>query len=398
VIEAEVLALCTPEGDRFLRDHLNESPDRLLLALHGRVDPFLLRAVAEQIRCRDKLAAKQPHFAKVGALAELSVLEQSTPREVALYRTTIMNGSSLCDCTGGMGVDTLALSDGFEWVTFCEIDPARAHLFAHNASLFGKTSIAVHCGDSMAFLRSCEKPFHWLFIDPARRNGEGKRFISLEESLPDVIGEARLLREKSHNMAIKISPAFDISMIYKQFEDCSRVVVISLHGEVREILVTVEQDVPVAPIRAVILGQGEPVEVIEDGGGVVAICAEEPRWLFEPDPAIIKAGVIDSLARMYALSRWSTSGVFLCGSESIPSFPGRQFKITKILPWQRKEIGRYLVQNRITAAAIIRRDFPLKPEEIRAQYKLAESSSQFLIFTADSRGSRVVINCVKWYK
>ncbi len=393
----EALAICTPEGDRFLRDHLCESPDRLLLALHGKVDPILLRATAEQIRCRGKLQAKQPRYAEVGALVELSVLEQSTPQEVADYRTSLMCGKSLCDCTGGLGVDTLALATVFEKVTFCEIDEARAILFGHNAQLFERTNIEVHHGDSMVFLKNHSEKFDWLFIDPARRNGSGKRFISLEECLPDVIGEAKLLREKASNIAIKISPAFDISMIYKQFEDCSRIVVISLDGEVREIMITVESGVNVQPIRAVILGNQTTI-VEDDGEGSLAICANQPAWLFEPDPAIIKAGLIDSLGRKFNLTRWSRNGIFLCGSEPIMEFPGRQFEVNTILPWQRKEIGKYLKKEAITSAAIIRRDFPLKPEEIRAQYKLSESDSRFLIFTADSRDSRVVIDCKKWYQ
>jgi len=396
VIESEVLALCSPEGDCFLRDHLHDSVDRLLLAMHGKVDPYLLRAVAEQISCREKLRVKQPRFAQLGAFVESSVLEQSTPQEVAEYRSTMMSGDSLCDCTGGLGVDTLALAHRFNQVVFCEIDPARALLFTYNSSRFGTTNCTVHVGDSMAFLRNSSGVYDWLFIDPARRDGSGKRFISLENCLPDVIGEAVLLREKSENIAIKISPAFDISMIYKQFEDCSRIVVVSLYGEVREIMVTIESNVPVQAIRAVILGKNQTEILDDDGFGDLEVATTSKRWLFEPDPAIIKAGLVDTLGRKYGLVRWSGTGIFLCGDEVISDFPGRQFEIIRIVPWQRKEIGRYLKEKKIFSSTVIRRDFPLTPEEIRALYKLQESDSQFLIFTTDHANNRVVIDCKKW--
>ncbi len=79
-------------------------------------------------------------------------------------------------------------------------------------------------------------------------------------------------------------------------------------------------------------------------------------------------------------------------------FVGRQFIIQDIIPWQRKKVGKYLSQNQISEAAIIRRDFPVAPEELRKMYKLRESSTQFLIFTVNNDGKRVVIICKKWYK
>ncbi len=396
----EVEALITPEGHEFLREHCDDNAEQFLLKYRGKVSDNLIRGVAEQLSCRRRFPIKQPRMAEVGALAELSVLEQSTPQRVAEFRKSVLSGKSLCECTGGLGVDTIALAEVFESVTFCEIDPARAALFKYNSSLLNIENVSVQCGDSMDFLRTCPPDsFDWLFLDPARRDGSGKRFISLDACMPNVIEEADLLRQSAKNIAIKLSPAFEISELPKIFPDLSRCMVISLYGEVREILITIEEGVPVQPVESVALSEDKDVRFEDDFAGAVLLADKtEDAVLFEPDPASIKAGLIDRVAREYSLRRWSRQGIFLLSESVIPDFPGRQFKILAVIPWQRKKIGRYIKECGISRAAIIRRDFPLKPEEIRKLYKIGESDSRFLIFTSDSDGKRVVIDAEKWYK
>lgn len=393
----EIEALQTPEGIQFLQEHIDESPDALLLKYSGKVSADLLRGSAEQLKCRSRLKSKQPAYYDAGALAELSLLEQSTPHEVAEFRKQILSGTSLCECTGGMGVDTLALSQVFDSVEFCEIDPARAEMFRCNLNRFPSKNITLHVGDSMEFLRTSGERYEWLFLDPARRDGTGKRFITLDLCMPNVIAEAQLLRDSADNIAIKLSPAFEITELPQLFPDISRCLVISLNGEVREILVTVEKGRFFSGVEAVVLNSSEYF-LTDDNLGSVEISDGSEKILFEPDPAIIKAGLIDSLARRFGLKRWSSRGVFLRGNEIIPEFPGRQFTLQNVEPWQRKRVGKYLRDHNIPAAAIIRRDFPLKPEELRKQFKLGESDCTFLIFTSDFKDKRVMIHAEKWYK
>jgi len=400
VIKADVDALISPEGQQFLSENLSCSPEELLLSYQGKVDSSLLRGVAEQLRCGSKLIRKQPRYAQSNAMVELSLLEQSTPEEVAQFRLSLMNGSTICDCTGGLGVDSFAFATQFQSVTFCEIDDARLALFEHNQQLFNTTNITTSEGDSMEFLknRSGDK-FDWLFLDPARRNTSGKRFITLDSCSPDVISNAELLRNSAHNIAIKLSPAFDISELKKLFPDLSRIFVISLDGEVREIMITLEKDIPLQPIESVTILQGTPYSVCDNPDNYTTVGECHPGdTLFEPDPAIIKAEVINSLAQQFDLTHWAHRSIFLVGKKVIPSFLGRQFIIQDIIPWQRKQVGKYLNNRGIKEAAIIRRDFPIAPEELRKMYKLRESSSQFLIFTINSDGKRIVIICEKWYQ
>lgn len=395
----DVEALLSEEGKRFLEKHRDESADRVVMKYHGTVSSHLLSGVAEQLRSQSKLQKKQPHFAQRGALVELSVLEQSTPRAVAEFRKTVMNGGSLCECTGGLGVDTLALSDVFDTVTFCEIDEARALLFKYNSSLFSKENINVITGDSIEFLKKSTVDFDWIFLDPARRDGGGKRFITLDACMPNVLEHAELLRSKARNIGIKLSPAFEISELPSLFPDISQCLAISLDGEVRELFITIENDKEYTGPSAVVLRDSETVSIVSKGSHAVDVITDLPgnSVLFEPDPAIIKARVIDDVAKQFNLQRWSSSGIFLVGTDIIPAFPGRQFRIAEQLQWQRKSVGKYLKKNSITKAAVIRRDFPLKPEELRKMYKLKESETEFLIFTTDHNNQKVCLHVEKWY-
>ncbi len=400
MIKSDVDALITPEGQLFLSENLNNSPENLLLKYRGKIDNALLHGVAEQLRCTSKLLHKQPRYADVNAMVELSLLEQSTAEEVAQYRLQFISGKTICDCTGGLGVDSFAFATQFESVTFCEIDESRLALFEHNRSLFQNSNITTQLGDSMDFLKNRKgETFDWIFLDPARRDNSGKRFITLDACSPDVLANADLLRKSARNIAIKLSPAFDISEITKLFPDLSRIVVVSLDGEVREILITIEKYLPLQPIQSVSISNGSVYSLSENRELTTTVGECNPGdMLFEPDPAIIKAGIISSLAGEYDLNHWAYRSIFLLGKKVHPEFVGRQFTISEIIPWQRKKVGKYLKQNGISEAAIIRRDFPLAPEELRKMYKLRESSTQFLIFTVNSDGKRVVIICKKWYK
>ncbi len=400
MIKSDVDALVTPEGQLFLSENLSFSPENLLLKYRGKVDNALLHGVAEQLRCTSKLLRKQPRYAELNAMVELSLLEQSTPEEVAQYRLEVIKGKTICDCTGGLGVDSFAFATQFESVTFCEIDESRLALFQHNRSLFNMSNITTQLGDSMEFLKKRDdEKFDWLFLDPARRDNSGKRFITLDACSPDVLANADLLRNSARNIAIKLSPAFDISEITKLFPDLSRIIVVSLDSEVREIVITIEEGISLQPIKSVTISNGTAYSLCEnkDVTTTVGEC-NAGNSLFEPDPAIIKAGIISSLAAEFDLAHWANRSIFLVGEEILPDFVGRQFIIQDIIPWQRKKVGKYLSQNKISEAAIIRRDFPVAPEELRKMYKLRESSTQFLIFTVNNDGKRVVIICKKWYK
>ena len=78
-------------------------------------------------------------------------------------------------------------------------------------------------------------------------------------------------------------------------------------------------------------------------------------------------------------------------SESLIKFPGRQFKIKKILPYNKKE----LKKESILKANIATRNFPETVIQIRKKLKIKDGGSIYLFFTKDINNNNVVIICKK---
>jgi hypothetical protein len=370
-----------------LLEHLKgEKSEDILLSLSGKYPKELLIGVAEQLKSIPLLKTKHPNWHEKGVLVEKSLLEQSTPEEVAKYRSKLMAGKSLCDCTGGMGVDTIALSDSFENVTFCELDEGRATLFEYNSKLFNK-EIDIEIGDSIKFLKSQKNSFSWLFLDPARRDTKGKRFIRLEECSPNIVEHFETLKNSSKNIGVKISPAYEISELFKLFTEITNIYIISWNGEVRELFVTFEGK-PNKNIIAVSLDFNYHIE--SNTSNIETVSSLDFKYLYEPDPAIIKARLIDVLGDNFSLKRFSLQTPFLVGNNYCPNFPGRVIKVNSILKWSKKGFKEFIKKENISKSVIIRRDFPISVEEIRKRFKLKESENNFLIFSTHKLGKFVI--------
>ena len=383
--------LLSSQGEKLLSSCDSLSYHQFIDNYSKKLNSIELSAIAEQLKSKELLRRKNSLWLKKKCLVEKSLLEQSTALKVAQFRATVIKGHTLCDCTGGMGVDTVAFSSSFNSVMYCEIDESRALLFQHNLKVLNINNIDIRVSDSIKLLGSIQKKFDWLFIDPARRNNSGKRFISLEECSPNIIENIDLFLNSSNNIAVKISPAFEIDELLKKIDNISKVFVISLDREVREILFTIEKDVKFDGTEVVIINENT-ITRHKVNKNIQLDITNEFKYLYEPDPAIIKARAVDSYGNEFNLKRLSINSQFLISNVLMKEFLGRIFIVVATFAWNRKDTKRYLKENNLTKATIIRRNFPLKPEELRKAFKLKEDSNNFLIFTTDSSNKKVVIH------
>lgn len=395
MILEEVEALLSEEGASLLDTVRNEGSDlsSFLLSYGKKISQPLRTAIAEQLASHPLLKRKHPSLVDMGVLCEKSVLEQSTAEEVARYRASRYSGGSFIDCTGGMGVDTMHLAKSFETGVFCELDVARAKLFQWNASVISpKIDLEVVIGDSIEYLKTSNKRFDLLFIDPARRD-EGERFFDLERSLPNIVEHWQLLLSAAQRVVVKLSPMVDIPQVLQKLTSVVQVTVVSLDGEVKEIELEAEADFDGAvQVKAALLKSGAGlVHLVEgDAGRVSSGVVQE--YLYDCDAAVVKASQLSAVACKHNLNRVHMKNRLLTGSQIVNGFPGRLFKVLCVMDWQRKSVKKYLKKEGIDRATVISREFPLSVQEIRFQFALDESDSIFLFFTINSAGKRVVIH------
>jgi hypothetical protein len=390
--------LLDPRVLALIDSHVGDDPAAFAMRFHGRSD-LPVRAMAEQIACRKKAAVKLPSLARFPLLYTRLSLEQASGERAAEWKASLMQGRRAIDLTGGLGIDTLFLSRRFEQVASCERDEVLARLAEANRSVMEVTNVESRFGDSEEILAGYgDDSFDWLFVDPARRE-HGGRSAGLQQSSPDVVRLHDLMLRKAAKVCVKASPALEISGLETQLPSLSEVIVLSVDGECKEVLLLLEREhvAGILPgIRAVCLGK-EPFEIASDADGDAGIIiADAPgAWLYEPDAAIIKARLTGELARQLHLEFLNHSVDYLTSAHRVEPFPGRSFRIEQYRPFRPKSFRKELTELGITNAAIQRRDFPLSVEELRKRYRIGESSERFLFFTKDASGGLVWLSCRK---
>lgn len=394
----ELQALRKPEVLELIAAHAGDDPAEFALRFHG--GPELpVRAVAEQIACRRKAASKLPSLSRFPLLYTQLGLEQASGERAAEWKSRLLHGLRLVDLTGGLGIDSIFSARGFERVVYCERDAVLAGVAEYNRDLLGITNIESRIGDSVRFLGECpDDSFDWIYVDPARREA-GRRSVGLEATSPDVVALHDLMLRKARRVCIKASPALEITGLREKLPSLAEVVVLSVDGECKEILLLLERDRaeerPV-PVRAVCLDGGTfeiSSDFEEEAERVVAPGAG--RWLYEPDAAIIKARLTAELASRLGLEFLNRSVDYLTSDRCVEAFPGRSFRVVECLPFKPKTFRRELARLGVTGAAIQRRDFPLSPEQLRKQFRLGESSEVYLFFTRDAAGAQIFLVCRK---
>ncbi len=374
-----------------LAQHEFDNPAAFAMQFHGRME-LPIRAMAEQLACRQKAVKKLPALSQHNLLYTPLALEQSSGERTAAYKASLMSGKRAIDLSGGLGVDTMFLARTFQEVVYCERDSLLCAVVEHNLKVSGIANVSIKNGDSISLLAEYpENSFDWIYVDPARRE-EGRRSIALEAASPDVVASHDLLLRHAQRVCIKASPALEISGLKKLLPALHTIVVVSAYRDCKEILLLLERGYPSdgpVQVKAVCLN-GDAEEITEvakgDGDASRAVSAAVKTYLYEPDPAIIKARLSAVLARDSGLQFVNKSVDYLTADRKIEPFPGRTFRVVECVPYKPKSFRAFLKRHAIAGASIQRRDFPLSAEELRKKYRLLESERAFLFFTRDAAG------------
>ena len=398
---SEFQNLLNPDIQALFASHHSDDPAAFAMQFHGRRD-LPIRAMAEQLACRQKAAKKLPTLSKHNLLYTPLALEQSSGERTAAYKASFMSGKSAIDLSGGLGIDTMFLARTFQDVVYCERDPMLCAVVEHNLTVIGIANVQVKNGDGISLLAEYpDNSFDWIYVDPARRE-QGQRSIALEAASPDVVASHDLLLRHGQRVCIKASPALEISGLKKLLPALHTIIVVSVNRECKEILLLLERAYPsVGPVqvKAVCLSSDsvEITEVIGGGEAPRVVAAAVKGYLYEPDPAIIKARLSAVLGRDAGLQFVNKSVDYLTSDRNIEAFPGRSFRVVECVPYKPKSFRAFLQRHAIAGASIQRRDFPLSAAELRKKYRLLESERALLFFTKDALGHPLCIYALRCF-
>ena len=240
---AELHNLLQLEIQALLALHHFADPAAFAMQFHGRRD-LPIRAMAEQLACRQKAVKKLPMLSQHNLLYTPLALEQSSGERTAAYKVSLMSGKRALDLTGGLGVDSMFLARTFQEAVYCERDPLLCAVVEHNLKVSGIANVQVRNGESISLLAAYPDDFFdWIFVDPARSE-EGRRSIALEAASPDVVASHDLLLCHAQRVCIKASPALEISGLKKLLPALHTIVVVSVDRQCKEILLLLERAYP----------------------------------------------------------------------------------------------------------------------------------------------------------
>jgi len=356
----------------------DDNPLPALNALRRRFAPDEAGALLTLAQARARGRVKFPDAERLYFTPE--ALEQATAWPVALHRAQHFDRTAppgvVLDLGCGVGGDTLALAQ-YRPVIAYERNPVRLRFAAANARALGLAGrVEFRSGDWTEDLTIGRLPqAAAAFVDPSRRVN-GRRVFSLQRMQPPL---ATLLRLNAQlpALGVKVMPGVD----ERELPAGCSVEFISHEGTCKE-----------AVLWFGALAQHPRWASVHDGAqwhALVASGATPPLGplapgmiLYEPDPAIIRAGAFAELCDILHARLFDAQIAYLVADELVPSPLVMPFRLLEVEPFSLKRLNARLAARGIGSVELKKRGAPFAPEDLRRRLKLhAGGAPAVVIFT-----------------
>ena len=394
--------------EQYIREHRTDDVRKLALASHPQgVD---IQYALTQISGWQAAKSKLPLWADTDGIIypkHLS-LEQCTSQYIAEYKASrvenlIGKNFRMADLTGGFGVDCFFISKNAARTCYNEMSAELSSVVAENYKTLGRQDIEVSCSDAAEFISNQQdNTFDLIYIDPARRGNAGQKLISISDCQPDAVALQNDLLRVSRYVMLKLSPMLDISRALTEMHHVSRVMVIGLEGECKEITLLIERDFNGEPvIEAVdINSKGEPETAVSstkatDATLPLPIVAPEQlqpgTFISEPSAPYMKSALFRTIAAQTGTALLHPDTHLFWSKEKPENFPGRIFKLEGIIPFNKRSIAPLIK----TQANLSVRNFPETAPALQKSLKLKDGGYRYLIASTLSDFCRVLLDLRK---
>jgi hypothetical protein len=383
--------LATEEGRKLLEEAASLPPDRLtrLTRLRRHATVEVAAAAVELLELRQRGRSKFSRADSMFFTAE--GLEQSTGETVARYRASCFpEAGAILDICCGIGGDASQLAERGR-VVAVDRDPATAFCAQANTSLPSSPTcypVDVLCTDGMSLnlARLRQSGIQAVYFDPSRRTDSaagGRRRIRDASAYMPPLEWLKTLREYFPSLAVKVSPALDDTTL-QSFG--ARVEFISERGECKEAVLWFGDLVKALSESSLNSPGGESycATLLYGNHSSVTLSAfpcEPPdltapqQWLYEPDPAVIRAHLVPQIAAMLNASQLDPQIAYLTAKEYLPTPFAAAYRILAWMPFHLKNIQEKLRVLGRCVYAIKRRGVPFDPEDLRKKLTGAEAGN-----------------------
>jgi SAM-dependent methyltransferase len=362
--------LLSPAGQLLLDEVAQRAGVESDLALGTRLRktyaPALVAAAVTQHHLRGKAV---PKFGADAARMYFThdALEQSTRMPVATHRAERLattGATQVVDLGCGIGGDLVALARAGLRVRGVELDPVRAAIASANLRAL-ELEGEVSCADARSTAIGADEV---AFIDPARRDGRGRTFSTADLQPPwDWVRQLLAGRAVAKLMPGLAHDAVPQGIEAEWVSDRGNLVEACLWGAP---FATATRRATVLPSGSGLVATGEPVAVADVGA-----------YIYEPDDAVIRAGLVSELAS--TIGGWLPDPhIAYVSSDGVHTTPlARGFRIIDELPYREKPLKAALQVRRVGTLTVKKRGVDIVPEELIRRLKLKGPNTATVIMT-----------------
>jgi SAM-dependent methyltransferase len=378
------MALLSP-GGRELLDRLSGeqvSPDRALelaQALRGRYPPELIAAALTQQSLR---VAGRVKFRRADEmLFTRDGLEQASSEVTSAHAAARYPAATLvADLCCGIGGNLIALGAGRR-VLAVDLDPVSLAFARHNAAVYGVADglAAVRADVTNVSLTGVDA----VFVDPARRAG-GRRLAAGRSDPP--LGWCLELAGRVAAVGIKAAPGLPRDLIPEGWE----AEFVAVGRDLKEALLwspALATAPGTTPRRATLLPSGDTLTASAgdtgDDTGDVPVAAPG-AFLFDPSPAVTRAGLVEDLARELGAWKIDPKIAFLSDDQEKHTPFARTLRVLESAPWHERRFARRLAELGIGAADIRRRGLAGDVAQIHRRLNLRGPGHATVVITRSS--------------
>ncbi len=373
-MDAEMIAwLAGPVGRRVLATTRYDPADPLRVVTDLRaqgLDPTQAAAVATQSRLRAQARPRLGEQASTWLLTDEGA-QQATRPEVARHRAVRYRAAapaSIVDLGCGLGSDLAALADVAP-TTGVERDATTAALASLNVP---RATVVNDCVESFAAGRRWA-PRTAVFADPSRRAG-GRRVLDPTRWSPPL---GWVMALPVDDVGVKVAPGIDHDRVPEGWEteivsaDRDVVEAALYRGALRS---------PGVRRRATVLRR---LDRDDPDGGVVShsltdhdLPGSAPpvgplgAWLYEPDKAVVRAGLVGAVVRLVDGHLIDPRIAYVTSDRSVDTAYATAYAVDEVLPFSVKRLRAAVRARDVGSITVKKRGSAVDPDDLRRQLRL----------------------------
>lgn len=379
---AEALTAQETRETMVLFRNLPDDPLAIQQSFRGMFPEKLARAMTDLRLLRRRATHKFEHG--LDMFFTKPQLEQASSEAVARYRAERFRQAGVTlvhDPCCGIGADAIALARAGMRVEATDLDAIAVHFARANAEVYGLNgSVNFRVADSEQEVLPAEGA---VYLDPARRKG-ARRIVNPAEWSPNPAAVARMLQGRAA-AAVKLSPAAEIEELLAFFPPPAEIESISYLGEAKETVFWYGAAAGPQPRRATILPEGHsftgPAQPQAEVG-------ELDKWIFDPDPSLLRAGLLGAFAAQHGLRVLDPAIAYLTGPKRVKSPFLDAFQVVDVQPLDPRKLRAALRDLGVGELMVRKRGIAERPQDLAKRFLPKPLGARRLTLLAARVGDR----------